>query len=75
VFALAGGLMTWAPDLVDQFRTAARLVSQILNGAKPGDLPIQYPSRYYLTLNNTAAKHLGLTFPSTLLSKADRVLQ
>src|SRR5262245_10393848 len=75
VFALAGGLMTWAPDLVDQFRAAARLVSQILNGAKPGDLPIQYPSRYYLTLNNTAAKPLGLTFPSALLSKADRVLQ
>ena len=74
VFAEAGGLMTWAPRLVDQFRTAADYVSQILKGAKAGDLPIRYPSRYYLTLNNTAAKSLGLTFPPAMLSKADRVL-
>ena len=74
VFAAAGGLMTWAPDLVDQFRTAADYVNQILKGANPGDLPIRYPSRYYLTLNNTAAGNLGLVFPPALLSKADRVL-
>ncbi len=74
VFAAAGGLMTWAPDLVDQFRTAARYVDQILKGANPGDLAIRYPSRYYLTLNNTAARNLGLAFPPALLSKADRVL-
>jgi len=74
VFAAAGGLMTWAPDLVDQFRTAAGYVDQILKGANPGDLPIRYPSRYYLTLNNTAARNLGLAFPPALLSKADRVL-
>ena len=73
-FAAAGGLMTWAPDLVDQFRTAAGYVDQILKGANPGDLPIRYPSRYYLTLNNTAARNLGLAFPPALLSKADRVL-
>lgn len=73
-FAAAGGLMTWAPDLVDQFRTAARYVDQILKGANPGDLPIRYPSRYYLTLNNTAARNLELVFPPALLSKADRVL-
>lgn len=74
VFAEAGGLMTWAPNLVDQFRTAAEYVSQILKGARPGDLPIRYPSRYYLTLNNTAARNLGFVFPPALLSKADRVL-
>ena len=74
VFAIAGGLMTWAPDLVDQHRTAARYVDQILKGASPGDLPIRYPSGYYLTLNKTAAGNLGLNFPPALLSKADRVL-
>lgn len=74
VFAMAGGLMTWAPDLVEQHRTAARYVDQILKGANPGDLPICYPSRYYLTLNKTAARNLGLTFPPALLSKADRIL-
>jgi putative ABC transport system substrate-binding protein len=74
VFAEAGGLMTWAPNLVDQFRIAAEYVSHILKGARVGDLPIRYPPRYYLTLNNTAAKNLGVAFPQALLSKADRVL-
>ena len=74
VFARAGGLMTWAPNLVDQFRTAAGYVVQILKGARPGDLPVRYPSRYYLTLNNTAAKNLGFSFSSALLAQADRVL-
>jgi putative tryptophan/tyrosine transport system substrate-binding protein len=74
VFAEAGGLMTWAPDLVDQFRMAAEYVAQILNGARPGDLPVRHPRRYYLTLNNTVARNLGLTFPPALLAKADRVL-
>jgi putative tryptophan/tyrosine transport system substrate-binding protein len=74
VFATAGGLMTWAPNLVDQYRAAADYVDQILKGAKAGDLPIRYPARYYLTLNDTTARNLGLTFPPALLSKADRVL-
>lgn len=74
VFAQAGGLMTWAPNLVDQFRTAAGYVNQILKGARPGDLPIRHPSRYYLTLNNRAARKLGLVFPAALVSKADRIL-
>jgi putative ABC transport system substrate-binding protein len=74
VFAAAGGLMTWAPNIVDQFRAAAGYVDQILKGARAGDLPIRYPARYYLTLNNTAARNLGLVFPPVLLSKADRVL-
>jgi putative ABC transport system substrate-binding protein len=74
VFATAGGLITWAPDIVDQFRAAAGYVDQILKGAKAGDLPIRYPARYYLTLNNSTARNLGLTFPPALLSKADQVL-
>jgi len=74
LFAEAGGLMAWAPDLEEQFRVAARLVDQILNGARPGDLPIRFPSRYYLTINAGAANRLGLTLPSELLSQADRVL-
>jgi putative ABC transport system substrate-binding protein len=74
VFAAAGGLMTWAPDIVDQFRMAAGYVDQILKGAKAGDLPIRYPARYYLTLNNATARNLGLTFPPALLARADRVL-
>jgi ABC-type uncharacterized transport system substrate-binding protein len=74
LFAESGGLMTWAPDLEEQFRIAARYVDQILRGAKPGDLPIRYPPRYYLTLNGATAKVLGLTFPPALLAQADRVL-
>jgi len=74
VFAAAGGLMAWAPDLVDQYRAAADYVDQILKGAKAGDLPIRYPARYYLTLNNTTARNLGLIFTPALLSKADRIL-
>jgi putative ABC transport system substrate-binding protein len=74
VFAEAGGLMTWAPSLVDQFRAAAGYVAQILNGARPGDLPVRFPSRYYLTVNTTSARNLGIVLPATLLAKADRVL-
>ncbi|MGZ5189501.1 MAG: ABC transporter substrate-binding protein [Flavisolibacter sp.] len=74
LFAEAGGLMTWAPDLIQQLREAAHLVGKILNGAKPGDLPIKHPENYYLTLNKTAANKIGLTFPETLLSQAAKVL-
>ncbi len=52
----------------------AGYVDRILKGANAGDLPIRYPSRYWLTLNNTAARNLGLSFPPALISKADRVL-
>jgi len=73
VFADAGGLLAWAPDFDEQLRMAARYVDQILKGAKPGDLPIQYPPRYYLTVNRAAAKNLGLALPPALLAQADRV--
>lgn len=74
LFAEAGGLMAWAPDLVEQFRVAARSVDQILRGANPGDLPIRHPARYYLTINAGAAKAMSLVLPQALLSMADRVL-
>jgi putative tryptophan/tyrosine transport system substrate-binding protein len=69
-----GGLMAWAPDLVEQQRIAARYVDQILKGAKPGDLPIRYPPRYFWTVNQTAARGLGLTLSPSVLAQADRVI-
>ena len=74
LFAEAGGLMTWAPDLEEQYRIAAEYVDKILKGAKPGDLAIRFPARYYLTVNASAARGLGLTLPKALLAQADRVL-
>jgi putative ABC transport system substrate-binding protein len=74
VISRDGGLMTWAPDLAEQHREAARYVDKILRGANPGDLPIRYPARYFLSLNNTTARNLGLTFPPILVAQADRIL-
>jgi putative ABC transport system substrate-binding protein len=58
LFAAAGGLMAWAPDLAEQFRVAARYVDQILKGANPGNLPVRYPSQYFLTINGGAVKRV-----------------
>lgn len=74
MFAEAGGLMAWAPDLTEQFREAARYADKILRGSKPGDLPIHHPPRYFLTINSGAASELGLFLSSALLAQADRVL-
>lgn len=74
LFAEAGGLMAWAPDLVEQYREAARCVDKILNGASPGDLPIKHPAKYFLTLNTSAARKIGLVLPAGLLQQATRVL-
>ena len=57
--AEAGGLMTWAPDLKEQFRQSARLVDRILKGENPGDIPIVSPEKYFLTINRRAAKRIG----------------
>ena len=73
-FAEAGGLMTWAPDQNEQMRVAVRMMDKVLRGAKPGNLPILYPERYFLTLNRAAARRIGLTFPEKLLARADRVI-
>jgi putative ABC transport system substrate-binding protein len=74
LFAEAGGLMSWAPDLEEQYRTAARYVDKILSGANPGDLPITYPPNYYLTINASAARVLRLSLSPELLTQAERVL-
>jgi putative tryptophan/tyrosine transport system substrate-binding protein len=73
-FVEAGGLMAWAPDQEEQYREAARYVDKILRGAKPGDLPVHYPNRYYLAINQRAAQGLNLTLPPSLVAQADKVL-
>jgi putative tryptophan/tyrosine transport system substrate-binding protein len=73
-FAEAGGLMAWAPDQEEQYRIAAGYVDQILKGASPGDLPIRHPARYFWTVNQAAARGLGLTLSPAVLTKADRVI-
>jgi putative ABC transport system substrate-binding protein len=74
LFAEAGGLMAWAPDLEEQYREAAGYVDQILKGANPGDLAIRHPARYFWTVNRTAAMAIGLTLSPSVLAQADRVI-
>jgi hypothetical protein len=69
-----GGLISYAPDLIDQLRHAASYVDRILNGEKPADLPVQAPTKYELVINLKAAKALGLTIPPSLLTTADAVI-
>jgi len=73
-FVQAGGLMSYAPNQEEQFRQAARYVDRILKGAKPGDLPILHPHRYYLTLNRQAAAAIGVDIPPTILKRAYEVI-
>jgi putative ABC transport system substrate-binding protein len=75
VFVEVGGLMAWAPDLEQQFREAAHFVEKILKGAKPGDLPVKHPDKYYLTLNKTAANQIGVKFSNELIAEATKVIE
>jgi putative ABC transport system substrate-binding protein len=75
VFVTDGGLLSYGPDRVDQFRRAAGYVDRILKGEKPADLPVQTPTKYELFLNLKTAKVLGLTVPETLLATANEVIQ
>jgi putative ABC transport system substrate-binding protein len=74
-FARDGGLLSYGPDVVDIWRRAATYVDRILRGAKPGDLPVQFPTKYEMVVNLKTAKALGLTVPQSILLRADEVIE
>jgi putative tryptophan/tyrosine transport system substrate-binding protein len=74
-FARDGGLFSYGPNRVDNWHRAATYVDRILRGAKPGDLPVQFPVKYEMVVNLKTAKALGLAVPQSILLRADEVIE